>query len=104
METVRYFLRKKNTCVLALIMFYDNNGVKPNKVCRVLSCVLYYLIENYVCIDYLSYQSKTLSTISSNRIFEKISFNILLGIDIPELLLDILSCHGFVKKKIQLSY
>ena len=40
METIKYFLRNKNTCVMALIMFYDNNGIKPKKVYRVLSCVL----------------------------------------------------------------
>ena len=63
---------------------------------RVSSCVLYSLIENYAWIDYLSCQSKTLSRISSNRISEQISFNILLIIGIPELLLNLVSCHGFV--------
>ena len=53
METIKYYLRNKNTCVMTLIMFYDNNGLKPKKMYRVLSCVIYYLIENYVCIDYL---------------------------------------------------
>ena len=31
MESIKYFLRKKNTCVMELIMFYDNNGIKPKK-------------------------------------------------------------------------
>ena len=53
------------------------------KVYRVLSCVLYSLINNYVCIDYLCFQSKKLSTISYDRIFEQTSYNILLGIGIP---------------------
>ena len=31
METIRGCLEKNNTCVIALIMFYENNGVKPKK-------------------------------------------------------------------------
>ena len=65
---------------------------------RVLSCVIYYLIENYVCVDYLSCQSKNLISISSKQKFEQKIFNILLGIGIPELLLNLVSCHGFMKK------
>ena len=58
METIRYFLKKKNTCAMALIMVYENNGDKPKKVYRVLSCAVYDLIDNYVCIDYLSSKKK----------------------------------------------
>ena len=64
----------------------------------VLSCVVYSLIDNYVCIDYISCQSKTLSRISSKPTFEQTSFNILISIGIPELLLNLVSCHGFIKK------
>ena len=65
---------------------------------RVLSCVLYYLIENHIFIDYLSCKSKILSSISSKPTFEHKSFNILLGIGIPELLLNLSSYHGYTKK------
>ena len=30
-ETIKMFLRKKNTCVTALIMFYENNGENQKK-------------------------------------------------------------------------
>ena len=82
---------------MALIMLYEN-GVKLNKSYRVLSCVVYYFIDNDVCIDYLSCKSKTLSSISSKPIFEQTSFNILLSIGIPERLLNLVSCNGFMKK------
>ena len=82
METIKDYFRKNNTCVMALIMFYENNGEKT-KMYRVLSCVVYSLIDNYVCIDYLACQLKTLSFISSKPTFEQTSFNILLGIGIP---------------------
>ena len=29
METIRDCLKNKNTCVIELIIFYENNGVKP---------------------------------------------------------------------------
>ena len=60
--------------------------------------VVYTLIDNYVCIDYLLCQSKNLSDISINPKFRDTSFNILLCISIPELLLNIVSCRVFMKK------
>ena len=98
METIRGCLKNNNTCVIALMMFDENNIVKPKKVHRVLSCIIHYLLKNYVCIGYLSCQSKTLSIISSYRIFEQTSFNTLLGIGIPELSLNLVSCHGFTEE------
>ena len=68
---------------MILIIFDENNGIKQNQIYEVLSCVLYYLIYNYVYIQYLSCKSKTLISISSNIIFEQTSFNILIGIGIP---------------------
>ena len=34
METIRGCMKNNNTCVIALIMFYENNGVKPKTVYR----------------------------------------------------------------------
>ena len=31
-ETIKDCLRKKNTCVMALIMFYETNGLEQNKL------------------------------------------------------------------------
>ena len=45
METIGYFMSKNDTCVLVLIMFYESKG---KKVYRVLSCVRYSLIHNYI--------------------------------------------------------
>ena len=64
----------------------------------VLSCVPYSIKNNYVCIDYLCCQSKALSIISSDIIFEQTSHNIWLGIGIPEVLMNLVSCHKFTKK------
>ena len=32
METIRDVLKKKNSCVIALIIFYENKGVKTRKM------------------------------------------------------------------------
>ena len=48
---------------------YENNG--ENKMYRVLSCVIYYLINCFFCIDYLLCQSKILCSISSKPTFKK---------------------------------
>ena len=92
-------MRKKDTCIIALVMFYENKTKNSTKVYRVLSCVLYSVIDNYVWIDYLCCHSKTLRIISSDRIFEEASYNGLLGIGIPEVLMNLISWHGFTKKK-----
>ena len=47
---------KKNTYVIALLIIYENNGEIPKTLFRMLGCVVYSIIENYVCIDYLSCQ------------------------------------------------
>ena len=98
METIGYYLRNNNKCVMALIIIYENNGGNAKKLYRVLSCVVYSLIYNYVFIQYISCQQNILSSIPSKTIFEDISLNIILGIGIPELLLNLVSCHGFTKK------
>ena len=62
---------KNNTFVMALIMIYETVGMSKTNVIIVLSCVVYTVIYNYVCIDYLSFQSKTLCNISKNTIFKE---------------------------------
>ena len=60
MKTIRDFLLKNSTYDMELIMIYDNSGKVIRKVNRVLIYVVYIIIDNYVRIDYLSCQSKTL--------------------------------------------
>ena len=48
--------------MLALLMFHETRGGNPKKYFKVLSCVIYTIIENYVCIDYLACQSKIKSS------------------------------------------
>ena len=50
-QHISKILSKNNTRVFALFMFYETR--KKIKNFKVLSCVIYTIISNYVCIDYL---------------------------------------------------
>ena len=93
--------------MLVLLMFYETRK-NTKKYFKVLSCVIYTIISHYVCIDYFTCESKKLSELPvgtgggfkhGNESYDKI-----LGIGIPDLLMNLMSCHGFLKKKILLSY
>ena len=83
---------------MALIMIYETVGICIKKVFIVLICVVYNLIDHYVCIYYMSSQSKTSCDISNNTTFKETTFILLLGIVFPELLLNLVSCHDFMLK------
>ena len=53
---IKSTLSKNSTSVLASIMFYEKRADNPKKAYRVLNCVIYTIIKNYVCIDYLACQ------------------------------------------------
>ena len=57
-EITQHFIKttllKNNTRVLELILFYEK--IPGKIVYRVLSCVIYTIIKNYVCIDYLYFK------------------------------------------------
>ena len=52
-KQINVILKKRNTRVIALIMIYEQGNLSTIKVFKVLSCVIYTMIEKYVCIDYL---------------------------------------------------
>ena len=45
MENIRDVMRKKDTCIISLIMFYESKTKNPIKLYRVLSCFFYYIID-----------------------------------------------------------
>ena len=75
MSGLRNVIYKTNTCVIALVIFYKNIAKNPTKVFRVLSSVLYYVIENHVCIDYICCQPKTLRVVCCDKMFASMSYN-----------------------------
>ena len=73
-----------------------------------LSCVIYTIIDIYVCIDYLGSEKSKLSDLkigcTGSSKHNGMDYNNLLGIGISDLLLNLLSCHGFLKNMIMLLY
>ena len=64
-------------------MLYADIRTNIMKVYRLLSYVLYAVIESYVFIEYICCQSKKLSFICYDKISEDRSYNEFIGIGIP---------------------
>ena len=66
-----------------------------------MSCVIYTIIKIYVCIDYLGSEKSKLSYLhlggTGKYKHYDTDYDNLLGIGIPNILLSLLSCHGFSK-------
>ena len=67
MTSIIKVFRKYNTCVLSLLMFYENRN---NMIFKVLSSVFYCIMDNYVCVDYLCCPQTKLHVHFENKGFE----------------------------------
>ena len=47
--------------MLALVVFNELGSTNPKKMFKVFSCVIYTIIDRYVCIDYLGTETKKIS-------------------------------------------
>ena len=67
---------------------------------KVLICVIYTIIDRYVCIDYLGTEKNKISELrlgcTLKTKHESMDYENLFGIGIPDILLNMLSCHGFL--------
>ena len=94
-------LQKTNTRVLALVIFYESGKTIIRKLFRVLSRVIYTNIDKYVFIYYLSTDKLKVSDLkigcTGSSKHNGMDYNNLFGIGIPDLLLNMLSCHGCIK-------
>ena len=88
---------KNYTCVLALAMFYETRQNNENIYFRLLYCVIYAIIKNYVCINYIVFRYKKSSVICMDKKYVSNFFNKFMGIGIPDLLMNLFMCHGFMK-------
>ena len=91
---------KRNTRVLALVVHYELGNINPRKMFKVLSCVIYSIIDRYVCIDYLGTDINKISQLKLGRSFkirhENKDYDNLFGIGIPDIFMNMLSCQGFL--------
>ena len=76
-------------------MIYKNR----NKLtCKVIGVVIYNIIDEYICLDYLGLLQEKLSKHDDNSDERKISD--LSGLRITDILMNIMSFIGFVKSSI----
>ena len=87
----------QDTRVLALVVFYELGTFNPRKMFRVLSCVIYTIIDRYVCIDYLGTEKNKISELklgcTLKKKHENKDFDNLFGIGIPDIFMNMLSCQ-----------
>ena len=76
-------------------MFGENMKIFMYKV---IGAVIYIIIDDYICIDYLGLLQENVS--KQNNKFENTKFNDWYGLGIPEILMNIISYHGFYKYSI----
>ena len=90
--TLKTFQKIKNTRALALIIC-----LWEQKYNNIQGVRISYLLNNLQiwCVDYLCLQQVLLSLV--HKVFGKTIFNNISGIIIPEVLYNIMSCHGFLK-------
>ena len=69
---------------------------------KVLSCVIYAIIDRYVCIDYLGTEKNKISQLKLGRSLktkhEDKDYDNLFGIGIPNTFMNMFSCQGFLNK------
>ena len=69
---------------------------------KVLSCVIYTIIDRYVYIDYLVTETKKISELrlgcTLKTKHEDMDYDNLFGIGIPDILLNMFSCRRFLNK------
>ena len=89
--------------MIALIVHYEHGTFKARKLFKVLSCVIYTIIDRYVCIDYLCTEIKKISQLKLGRSLktknEGMEYDNLFGIGIPDIFMNMLSCQVFTNNK-----
>ena len=99
MIPIRRESKKENTCVLSFLMFYED---RKNTIFKVSSSVVYCIMNNYVCAYYLYFPQNKIHV--ANKVFENKTYNDISGIGIPELLMNIISCHGSTNGQLCVRY
>ena len=73
-------------------MFYDN---RTEVVYKVIGYVIYSIIDNFLWLNYQGILQQNLSDLAHDNKLEKNKFNDLSELCTPEILINIISCHGF---------
>ena len=93
-QAMRKLMKDENTRILVLIVFYYNTNYL---VYKVLGVVIYFILEHYVCINYLCLQKENKLSLT-HKLFEENLYDNISGIGITEMLLNIVSCYVFYQE------
>ena len=74
-------------------MMFNNNS--NTFMYKVIGEAIYTIIDEYVCLDYMVLPQENWS--KHDNTFKNTKFNELSGSGIPDILMNIMSCNGFVK-------
>ena len=91
MLPIKMVLKKYNRRVLSHLMFYENINTTTFKV---MGSLIYCIMVKYLCVYFQCLQKVLPSLV--HKVFENTSLNDISGIFIPELLINIMTCHSFV--------
>ena len=87
MTPVVKVLKKGGKVFFTFDILWNRNNV----ILKVLTSIVYCIMENYECVDYLCFPKKTkLLVTSKERLFEKIIYNGFSTVGIPEILTSII--------------
>ena len=89
-EGIKNVLIKNNIHISKLILFYEH---RENMFFKILGFVIHGIMGRYVCLDYLFMLHEKISL--NDRSFQDSTFDDLSEIGIPEVLMNIISCHCF---------
>ena len=93
MMPVRKLLPKGNTRLFTLIFFYES---RKNTKFKVLSSIVYFIMDDIVCVDFMCFPETKIHVTCKVQGFGNRTYNAVSIIGIPEILMNIISCHGFV--------
>ena len=91
-QCIKNYLSKNNVSVISLIVFHENRTIL---MYNVIGVVMYTIIDDYICLDYLDLLQEKLKNHGNN--FEKTNSKNLYGLGISEILKKFMLCHGFAK-------
>ena len=63
---------------------------------KVLSSIVYFIMDNYVCVNYLCFPKTKPYVTNKFQVFENRPYNAVSRIVVPELLMNVILRHGFL--------
>ena len=93
MMPVRKVLKKGYTHALSWL---GARVIGKDMIFKVLRSVVYCILDNYVCVDYMCFPQTKIHITIKGQGFLKRTYNAVLGNGFPEIIMNIISCNLFL--------